>query len=187
MAAATGTFAQETHFGIKGGISGNWIPKTNINPDDKVLPNTGFFGGVAGSFEFGGSTFVQTELLYARKGISTKSEFDETKYWRKLHYLQLPVVFGIITSDDRMKIMAGPEIGYCIGNKVFEERGFQSPASADDVKKFNFALVIQTTYMILDALGVDLKVDYALTNTFTGNDKGRNLCVQIGLSYWFEL
>lgn len=186
MIAATGAFAQEFLFGVKAGITGNWIPKTNVNLDDKVLPNTGFYGAVAGTWEFNDRAFLQAELMYARKGISTKGELDGSKYWRKNHYLELPLLFGAKMADDRLRIAVGPQFAYCLGSKVFDERYIPSPAVSDEVKKFNFALVLQPSYMILDALGVDVKLDYALTNTFNdSNDIGRNISVQLGLSYWF--
>ena len=177
--------AQEFLFGVKGGVSGNWIPKTNINPDDKVMPNTGFYGGVSGSLDISDQTFVQAELLYARKGISTKGTVFDNKYWRKLHYIQLPVMLGFKMRDDDLRFMIGPEFGYCVGNKVYDSATIVTPASASDVKKFNFALALQTSYLIYESLGIDFKVDYALTRTFAGDDNGRNLSLQIGLSYLF--
>lgn len=185
LTAFTGSFAQDLYFGVKGGISGNWIPKTTINPDDKVLPNIGFYGGAIATYEFAGDLFLQGEVLYARKGISTKGETFNNKYWRRLHYLQVPLLIGAKLGDERFRLMAGPEFGFCLGNKVYEEVAMTSPATADNVKSFNFALAVQTSYMILDQLGVDFKMDYGLSKTFTNNDDGRNLCVQIGVSYLF--
>lgn len=177
--------AQGVLFGVKGGISGNWIPKTNINPDDRVLPNTGFYGGISGAFDISDQTFVQTEVLYARKGISTRGATFGNKYWRKIGYIQVPVMLGFKMADEDFRFMIGPEFGFCIGNKVYDSATIVSPASASDVKKFNMALAIQTSYLIYEGLGIDFKIDYAFTRTFTGNDNGRNLCVQLGVSYLF--
>ena len=177
--------AQGFLFGVKGGLSGNWIPNTSINPDDKVMPNTGFYGGVSGSFDISDRTFVQAEVLYARKGISTKGTVFENKYWRKLHYIQVPVMLGFKMVDDDFRLMVGPEFGYCAGNKVYDSATVVSPASASDVNKFNFALALQTSYLVYEGLGVDFKLDYAFTRTFSGGDAGRNLCIQVGVSYLF--
>lgn len=184
VAAVTSVSAQEVFFGVKGGISGNWIPKTNIDVEDKVLPNIGFYGGVACSWEFNDMAFLQTELLYARKGISTKNQLLGTKYWRRLHYLELPIMFGIKAAGDRFRFAIGPQFAYCVGNKVNDETWY-SYSIAENVRKFNFGIVLQPSYLVIDQLAVDLKLDWSLTNTFEDSDIGRNLCLQLGVTWWF--
>lgn len=185
LMAFTSVSAQDFLVGVKGGFSGNWIPKTNINPDDKVLPNAGFYGGLTGTLDLSSQSFLQAEVLYARKGISTRGETFGNTYWRKLHYVQVPLLLGFKLMDDNFRFMVGPEFGYCLGSKVYDSAVTVSPASASGYKKFNFAVALQTSYIFWEGLGVDFKVDYAFSKTFEANDAGRNLCLQIGLCYIF--
>lgn len=181
---STGAFAQ-VYVGAKAGVAGNWIPGTNILPDDDVLPNFGFYGGATLTFELSDFSAVQTELLYARKGILTKGETFRNKYVRDIHYLELPVLYSMRVADDRYRVMIGPEFGYALGTDVKNLSGKKDPASADALKRFNLGAVLQTTYFVTDNLGVDVKFDCGLTKTFSAGDGGHNASVMVGLSYCF--
>lgn len=183
-----GAFAQDgPSFGLKAGIGGNFIPGTTILPDDNVLPNFGFYGGAAYYLPLGGVTGLQAELLYARKGIMTKGETFENKYIRNIHYLELPVLFSVALADGRYRVMVGPEFGYALGTYVKNSAGKRDPASADALNRFNVGGVLQTIYLITDNLGLDLKFDVGINRTFASEyDKGHNMSVQIGLSYFFD-
>lgn len=187
----TAAFSQDFNLGIKGGVAANWIPGTIIDVFDRPNTNVGFYGGVTGSLDFDGSFFIQVEALYARKGISTNSDASG-KFSRNIPYIQLPLLAGFKLSDDRFRIMVGPEFGFNIGDNIKSD----TPVDLSLYGKpapFNLALAIQTTYLIAGNLGVDVKFDYGLTKTFqlpedikaSIKESGRNMSLQIGLCYIF--
>lgn len=179
-------FAQsEFYVGLKGGIAGNWMPHTTIMPDDKVLPNFGFYGGATFTYDITEFISAQTELLYSRKGVTTRGQVNGNKYVRNIHYALMPIYFSMRLSDDRCRVMIGPQFGYAIGDKIKSE-SFIEPAAASELNRFNLALAIQATYFVTDELGVDVKVEQAFTKTFKDStDKGRNACVMFGICYRF--
>lgn len=185
-------FGQDFHFGVKGGVAGNWMPRTNLNIDDKAVVNVGFYGGVTGTYFISESAFLQAEALYTRKGISTKSEYTG-KYSRNISYIQVPLFFGIaLGSDSDFRLMAGPEFAFALGNQIRQDAAL-NPAGGDkyEPKPFNFGLGIQATYFITDGLGIDLRFDWGLTQTLqkkvdtAAEDNGRNLSVMLGVCYQF--
>ena len=172
-------------FGVKGGIAGNWLPGTTIEPDDRVSANFGFYGGVTGALDFSYNIMMQAELMYSRKGVNTTGALYGNKYERRLHYLQLPVMVVVKLADENLRLMAGPELNYCLGTKVYQDAIFD-PTSAVDYNRFGCGLVIQASYLVAGGLGVDFKVDYGLTKALKEDD-GRILSLQLGLSYTFGL
>lgn len=186
--AALSAFAQgDFTYGAKAGAALNWIPQTTILPDDEVLPNFGFYGGVTGAYSISHRSAIQAELLYSRKGISTRGAIFGNEYTRYIHYLQLPILYSQDVIEDTFKLMIGPEVGYALTSVVRNAIKQKDPASAQGLNRFNIALAIQGTYMINDNFGVDLKLDYGLTQTFTdATDKGRNLSLMLGICYLLD-
>ena len=187
----TAAFSQDFNLGIKGGVAANWMPGTVIDNFDRPNTNVGFYGGITGTLDFDGSFFMQVEALYARKGITTNSDVYG-KFSRNIPYIQLPLLAGFKLSDDRFRIMVGPEFGFNIGDNIKSD----TPVDLSLYGKpapFNLALAIQTTYLIAGNLGVDVKFDYGLTKTFqlpedikaSIKESGRNMSLQIGLCYIF--
>lgn len=191
---AAAASAQDLNFGVKGGVAANWMPGTVIDGFDRPLTNVGFYGGVTAALDFSGSFYPQVEVLYARKGVSTNNDLLG-RYSRNISYIQVPVLAGFKAVDDRMRLLVGPEFGFCVGEKIKYGNQYDfDPASIGKAAPFNFAIAIQATYFILDGLGFDIKFDYALTRTLkeaksiTGVvDKGRNMSLQLGLCYVFGM
>lgn len=181
-------FAQDFRFGVKAGVAGSWMKRTLIEPDDRVVPNIGFYAGVAGNIELSDLMFAQAELLFARKGISTRNEILG-KYSRNISYIQLPLFVGFKLGSDDLRLMLGPEFGVCVRNKVVADA--YNPSSVGTVRPFNLAIAAQINYMITDEIGIDFKVDMGLTRTmkvpeFEGRTtEGNNLSVQAGVCYFF--
>ena len=189
---AVSASGQGFHFGVKGGVSGNWMPGTNLNVDDYPIMNVGFYGGVTGTLFISDMTFLQAEALYTRKGVSTNSDITG-KYSRNISYIQVPLFFGFaVGSDDALRFMAGPEFAFAVGNQVVTNAAL-NPAGGDKYKPapFNFGIGLQVSYFVTDGLAVDLRFDKGLTKTLkptastVAEDKGTNLGVMLGVSYMF--
>ncbi|MDO5321014.1 MAG: porin family protein [Bacteroidia bacterium] len=189
---AVSASGQGFHFGVKGGVSGNWMPGTNLNVDDYPIMNVGFYGGVTGTFFLSDMTFLQAEAIYTRKGVSTNSEITG-KYSRNISYIQVPVFFGFaVGSDDALRFMVGPEFAFAVGNQVVTNAAL-NPAGGDKYKPapFNFGIGLQVSYFVTDGLAIDLRFDKGFTRTLKPavstavEDKGTNLGVMLGVSYMF--
>ncbi len=181
--AGIGAFAQDgLGLGVKGGITGSWMPGTYVDVGDQVIPNIGFYGGIYGFAELSDTMFGQVELLYSRKGCTTNNPILG-KYTRNISYLQIPILIGFKISDDKFNFAIGPAIAYCVGNKIKSE--IPNPSSAGEVAPFNFSAILQARYAVTEGFGVDLRFDFGASKTFKSEDKGHNSSAQIGVSYMF--
>lgn len=178
-------FAQ-VEFGAKAGMTANWIPGTYADLGDDPATNIGYYGGLTASLDLSRSAFLQAELLYIRKGISTENPILG-KYARNVSYVELPVLAGY--KKGNFRLMAGPAFAYCIGNTVKSDT--YNPASLGVPRDFDLSVVCHTSYLVTDNLGVDLGFDFGVTRVLKDAvigetmDKGRNSSVTVGLSYYF--
>ena len=189
LAGCASVCAQDFSFGVKAGVAGNRINRTNLVSGERVVPNIGFYAGIAGNVELSDLMFAQAELLFARKGMNKKHELFGS-YSRNISYLQLPLFVGFKLGSDDLRLMLGPEFGLCVGGNV--KRYENAPEVIEEmVAPFNLAVAVQVNYMFADELGLDFKVDYGVTRTFRNDNvkglwnDGRNLSVQLGLCYFF--
>lgn len=173
--------------GVKAGGNMSWIPGTTIYGYENVVPHFNFYAGATYEYQLSDSFAIQPELLYARKGYRDNN--DASRYKRTLAYVELPVLASFKMLDDRFAFMLGPEFGYLV-SATTNDKG----VIKDDLKNcnpFEFSIVLQACYMIIDNLGIELKVDYGLTRVIKQFenvvDKGRNLSLELGVCYKFEL
>jgi len=191
----------QVDFGVKAGISANWIPKTFVGTAYSVVPQPAFYGGFSGSFEMADNMFIQGEVTYDGKGHShyyIASDMTKHSYRAQLHYIQIPAYFGYNIEDAHTKVMIGPEFGALLAAKASDLVGSETVATLD-IREYcaplNLALAVQFNFMITDNIGFDLKFDFGLTRTFSKGyeyegieiiDKGHNTSVLLGLCYVFD-
>lgn len=190
LALSTNLQAQTWHFGPKAGYAASWMPGTTINGDEQsILPHSSFYGGFLIDCYFGEMFYAEADIIYAGKGHSDKGGID-VRYSRQLNYLQMPLLFGVSFADDQATVAIGPEFGWLMSSTV-KRMELPKYKDTESCNRFNIALGLQLEYMISDELGVDLKFDWGLNRTmkhyFDANDKGRNLSLQVGVCYKFEL
>lgn len=179
----------QIYVGAEAGVSISWIRGTVIYGYEQILPHNSAFGGLMAQYWFDSPLIVQAGLIYSGKGHSDTSEVDG-KYSRSLSYIQLPLLAGARALDDKFSIMAGPEFGF-LTNSTTRAKGTDTN-STSECNRFNLALGIQLSYDVYENLAVELKYDFALTDTFSGKfegaqNTGRNMSVLLGLCYRFEL
>jgi len=177
-------------FGIKAGASLNTMPRTTLDFGDRPIANFGFFGGGFASCFVSEHAFLQTELLYMRKGVNTRSEILGD-YHRNISYLQIPFYAGFdLHGDGKFRLMTGPGLGIYLGQKQYYTSPGEHPSSMTSVPRpLVFTWAVQAEVAITDALLIDALVDGGVTRTFKPAepivDKGHNLSVSIGLCYRF--
>lgn len=193
-----GQFAgAQVMLGAKAGIAASWIPGTlKTDPAERSVPHNNFYAGLTSEFMLGDRFCTQVDLLYTAKGYSSVTELPgfKDRYSLNLGYLQLPVLFGVKMAQNRYTICVGPEFGLNLFSKFAgEENGIPYDGDALALtNRFNLALVLQTTYMFTDNLGVDVRFDWGATRTFKQKyeqfrEDGHNMSLMLGLCYKFEL
>lgn len=203
----------QIEWGLRAGVSGNWIPKTFVlSPSSKVYPYPAFFGGVTADFDISSDFIIHSELIYSGKGHSAETYIEDYmlnsnervgpgvafKNRYQLHYLQLPVLVGARLADEHCYVALGPELGYLLAANiksiVAPDKGTDQTETTD-IKDacvpFNLGVALQAGYFFTDNLGLDIKLEWGVTKTFSdleslGDSKGHNTSVSIGLCYKFD-
>jgi len=194
------TASAEVSFGVKGGVSANWIPKTVlVGLETSVNANFGFYGGALMDVDISDLFLARAEVLYTRKGHSDSTIYPQytNRYNLNISYLQLPLLFGIKAYGDKFIVMVGPEFAWRIGAQAVDR--INGAVTREDAKEycrpFNFGIAVQPCYMFTPQFGVEVKFDFGITKTFfpmklgertITDDKGHNTSVQIGVCYKFN-
>ncbi|MDO5443915.1 MAG: porin family protein [Bacteroidia bacterium] len=182
--------AQDMQLGVKSGFAAGWLTNTVLSSNDKVMPHNSFYAGLFANCDLADDIMFQTELIYTGRG-HTDRNWENVGYKRNLMYLQVPLFIGYKIADKNCTIMAGPELGYLVhsSKKVDKHKTDTTP----ECNRFNLALAVQSTYMVEDCLGVELKFEWGLSRTFKPgmygeliNDNGRNVALQLGICYKFD-
>jgi len=194
----------EIIWGVKAGVNASWIPgMVVLDPDfTYVKTHIGADAGVLFRIDTPSSWFFQTELLYDLKGHSTKTIYPAPiNYWDtynfNLHYIELPLMAGVKLSDDRLNVMFGPQVGYCVyGEETIKrsDTGVTNRSKSPYYAPFQLDLVLQFSYFVLDNLSVDVRGDVGLTrvmNNYVSKEidykKAHNTSISLGVSYYFGL
>jgi len=147
------TTPYEYAYGISGGATfSSVIFSPKILQDKK----TAVVFGITGRMNMGENMGMQLELNYAQQGWKERYEDEdgkpvrEFKYSRLINYIQLPyytrVQFGIAGDDIKGFIVAGPQIGYMIGESTKENLNGATPGKVNIqhtmpvVKKFEWGI-----------------------------------------------
>jgi len=178
-------------FGIKAGASLNMMPWTTLDVGDRATANFGFYGGAYVAVNVSDYFFLQADVMYARKGVSTISNI-QGNYSRNISYLQIPVYVGWnITGYGNWLLMTGPGLGIYLGDCVkYVSPGAHPSSVNNEPQPFNLFWALQGNYAITESLLVELRADIGLTRTFKPgglltDDKGRNASISLGLCYRF--
>ena len=166
--------AQETKFGVKGGLNVATISKAP-NSSSLVSFNVGGLVEIKVSDKFS----VQPEILYSGQGVSfTGGKFE-------LNYINVPIMAKYYVAK-QFALEAGPQVGFLTSAK--ETFG----GSSTDIKEFcnttDFALNLGASYDITENFFAGVRYNLGLTKTFKdtfSNDSNTNSVFQIGVGYKF--
>ena len=108
----------EYYVGFHGGISASTVIFTPSVDHMKPITNACILGGNGGFvFRYAGHKFCafQMELNYAGHGWA-EGTAETGKYYRRLHYLELPILFHLNfgTAVGRWFLNIGPMVGFCV-------------------------------------------------------------------------
>jgi opacity protein-like surface antigen len=157
------TNAQETKFGIKGGLN-----NTNWTGDFDTDAKTSFYLGGLVDITVSEKFHVQPELLYSSEGAS-----DDLG----VSYLRLPIMAKFYVADG-FSLQAGPELAFKIGA--------EEDAVDDSIKSLDYGLGVGAGYELTSGLFFDLRYNLGLANiSEDDNFDIKNTGLQFGLGYRF--
>jgi opacity protein-like surface antigen len=183
--------AQETKFGVKGGVNFATITGDVEDVSMKVGFNVGGFVEIKVSDKFS----VQPELLFSTQGARTEySEGDGFNYDAKVNlgYLNIPVMARYYVAD-KFSLEAGPQLGFLLSAKVKAEatEGGVTASAEEDVKddfeSIDFGVNFGAGYDFTENLSVNVRYNLGLTNIAKDSvdDKINNSVLSLSLGYKF--
>ena len=184
------TNAQETKFGIKGGV--NFANLTGDIEDNSSL--VGFNVGGLVEIKVSDKFFIQPELLFSAQG--AKAEYTEgtINYEGKLNlgYLNIPLMAKYYVAEG-LSLEAGPQIGFLLSAKSKSDAtdGNFSTSDEQDVKEFfestDFGLNFGAGYDFTSNLSAGVRYNLGLTNIAknSGDDEIKNTVLSVSLAYKF--
>lgn len=155
-------------------------------------PLAGVYAGALAEWDNVFSKFgVRVELDYAATGNKTKAKAEDYIKINRTHYLVLPVMleYGFLEND--LRVMAGPQLGLCLGGSTKIKSGGVTDKTAwskDSYNTFDFSVVFGVEYMFMDQLGVELRYNLGITSVLAASVSSTcraNRGFQLGLVYKF--
>lgn len=166
------SYAQESKYGIRGGVNISSISSDDI-PEDLEDGRIGVFFGFFAEYAINNKISIQPELHYSAQG---NKEED-----LRVNYLNLPV-FLKYNITDVFNIHIGPQAGL----KIWEWEDNQEDVT--DFGTFDFSAVAGIGANITDNFFVDIRYAFGLTNVFDEDGSaigldGKNRNIQVGIGY----
>ena len=183
--------AQETKFGVKGGVNFATLTGDAEDVSMKVGFNVGGFVEIKVSDKFS----VQPELLYSTQGARTEiSEFDGFNFDAKVNlgYLNIPIMARYYVAN-KFSLEAGPQVGFLLSAKGKAEvmEGGVTTSAEEDIKdefeSIDFGVNFGAGYDFTKNLSANVRYNFGLTNIAkdSGNDKANNSVLSLSLGYKF--
>ena len=173
--------AQETRFGIKGGLN-----LTNFTGDVDTNIKAGFHVGGFAEIKIIENLAIQPELLFSTQGARYNMIGVNQSGSYKLDYINVPVLAKFYVTK-QFTVEAGPQIGFLVSAKN-EDRDIKDAYKTADYG-FNFG----AGYNFTDNFSVGLRYAIGLSGIFDRNyedfsdyyDSTKNSNFQISLGYKF--
>ena len=173
------TNAQETRFGVKGGVNIN-----NFSGDVDTESLVGFHVGGFAEIKIIERLAIQPEILYSSQGAKYNFLGDDVNL--KLNYINVPVLAKFFITK-QFTVEGGPQIGFLVSAKD----------DGDDAKDFykstDFGFNFGAGYSFTDNLAVNLRYTVGLSNIADYDtddvdeylDSPKNSVLALSLAYKF--
>jgi opacity protein-like surface antigen len=187
--------AQETKFGVKGGINLHTITG-DVSED--VSSKVGFQIGGFAEFKLSDKFAIQPELLFSTQGAKLETSEPEfgisSEQKLNLTYLNIPVMAKFYATE-KFSLEAGPQVGFLLSAKSKYEATFdgETESGDEDVKdtleSIDFGVNFGAGYDFTENLSAGLRYNLGLSNiakTEDDNDaKVKNSVFSLSLAYKF--
>tara|TARA_R110000868_G_scaffold63569_1_gene191755 strand:+ start:113 stop:685 length:573 start_codon:yes stop_codon:yes gene_type:complete len=172
--------AQETKFGVKGGLNLANLAGDIENNSSKIGFNVGGFVEIKVSDKFA----IQPELLFSTQGTKFEADGDDLKF--NLSYLNIPVMAKYYVAN-AFSLEAGPQIGFLTSAKV--ALGSEKEDIKEDFESIDFGFNFGAGYDFTENLSAGVRYNLGLSNiakTEAGdNTKVQNSVLSLSLGYKF--
>ncbi len=177
------TNAQETRFGVKGGLNMSTVVGGDVENTKSIV---GFHVGGFAEIHVVERFFIQPEVLFSTQGTKVEGPFGADADI-KLNYLNIPVLAKYYIVDKKFSVEAGPQLGVLLSAK----------AEDDDIKDFtrsvDFGFNIGAGYNFTDDLSIGLRYTIGLSplsdedidNEDDYYDSAKNSNLALSLAYKF--
>lgn len=147
------TNAQQTRFGIKGGLNLSTVVGGDVE-NAKTL--VGFHVGGFAEIHVVEKFYIQPELLFSAQGAKAKGGFGNDANV-KLNYLNIPVLAKYYIVDKKFSVEAGPQLGVLLSAKVEDED------IKDITRSVDLGFNIGAGYSFTDNLSIGLRYTIGLS------------------------
>lgn len=195
-------FAQNVHFGIKGGLNLSTITVSGANIKGDLGYKPGFHIGAVIHSAISKEFSIQTEFLYSNQGYIYKE--TNAKMVGNLNYLAAPIMF-VYYPAKKFSIEAGPQLSFLLSHKakvnVYQSNEFDPLVSGntsanidlkDSSQSLEFGLNVGLGYKINDNVFFSGRYNFGLTTANkkeTGSgasgEEDRNSVFQFSVGYLF--
>lgn len=167
--------AQETRFGVKGGLNIASITKSD-GASSLIGFHVGFFAELKVSEKF----TLQPEVLYSIQGAK------DSGITLNLGYINLPIMAKYYVAKD-FSLELGPQIGFLVAAKA--KSGGESASVKDFIKSTDFGLNIGAGYDVGENLIFGLRYNLGLSQVQQDLDAGesasKNAVFSVSVGYKF--
>jgi hypothetical protein len=167
--------AQQTHFGIKGGVN---ISNLHFNDHTTTDSKVGINFGVLAHIHASRTWAIQPEVIYSLEGAKANGNNNITY---NLNYLNVPVLLQYMFNNG-FRLEGGPQIGFLLSaktkttNVAINNNGYESTA---------FSIPLGVGYLTASGFGLDARYVFGLSNI--NQDKNgpviQSNVVQLGVFY----
>ncbi len=167
--------AQETKFGVKGGL--NVASITNSDGANSLIGfHAGFFAAIKITEKFA----IQPELLYSMQGVK------DSDISLHLDYITIPIMAKYYVAKD-FSLEVGPQIGFLIAAKA--KSGGESASVKEFFKSTDFGVNFGVGYDFGENLILGLRYNLGLSQVLKDLDPGqsasKNAVFSVSLGYKF--
>ena len=184
--------AQETRFGVKGGVNlATWTGDV-----EDASSKVGFHIGGFAEFKLSDKFAIQPELLFSTQGVKFEGDIDGYSASEKdnLSYLNIPVMAKFYVAE-KFSIEAGPQLGILLSAKSKYEANVEgiNVSGEEDIKdaleSIDFGVNFGAGYDFTENLSAGLRYNLGLSNivkTEDGDDtKIKNSVFSLSVGYKF--
>lgn len=177
---ATNLKAQQTSFGIKGGVNFANVTSGNESEADKE-GLIGLHAGLLAHIHINEHWAVQPELFYSGQGVRFNNGNAPDTRWR-LNYINLPVLAQYMWGSG-FRVETGPQLGFLAGAE--SKTGDITVNSKDAFKNIDFSWAFGASYLTPSRLGFSARYNAGITDITDNNSTFRNSVFSLGLFYHF--
>jgi len=169
--------AQQTSFGIKGGVN---FSSVEIDNGKDYESKAGIHLGGLAHIHITRHFALQPEVVFSMQGGDDES--DNVKL--KLNYINVPLLAQYMTNEG-FRLQTGPQLGILASAE--SKIGDVETDVDDDISTVDFSWTFGAGYLFPSGFGIDARYNHGISNISDDNTfEARNRVFQLGVFYQFN-